>query len=161
MCVNCCILFSLQTLILRVEYWNSYTYHSSTYLVTTKLYSFVSFRFLWPCIVSKVWRERKNQQDATVRCLLLTSVSTCFGHHHAHLQENKGPVTAFGVMFWFCWMWLVAVVGRCVVGCEHIVLASYNAAPHNRYQPHPAEPEHYTKCINRAFVLLKMGMMMA
>jgi hypothetical protein len=22
------------------------------------------------------------------------------------------------VLFWFCWMWLVAVVGRCVVGCE-------------------------------------------
>ena len=35
-----------------------------------------------------------------------------------HLQENKGPVFAFGVLFWFCWMWLVAVVGRCVVGCE-------------------------------------------
>ena len=86
------------------------------------------FRFLWPCIVSKVWRERerkkptrcnnqmfiinfclnmfraslcraswakckererKNQQDATIRCLLLTSVSTCFGHHYANLQENK------------------------------------------------------------------------
>ena len=53
-----------------------------------------------------------------VRCLLLTSVSTCFGHHYAHLQENKGPVTAFGVLFWFCWMWLVAVVWRCVVGCQ-------------------------------------------
>ena len=27
---------------------------------------------------------------------------------------------------------------------KHTVLASYNAAPHNRYQPHPAEPEQYT-----------------
>jgi len=45
-----------------------------------------------------------------------------FGHHYAHLQENRGPVTAFGVLFWFCWMWLVAVVGRCVVGCEHCSL---------------------------------------
>jgi hypothetical protein len=53
--------------------------------------------------------KREDQQDATVRCLLLTSVSTCFRHHYAHLQENKGPVTAFGVLFWFCWMWLVAV----------------------------------------------------
>jgi hypothetical protein len=34
----------------------------------------------------------KNPQDATIRCLLLTSVSTCFGHHYAHLQENKGPL---------------------------------------------------------------------
>ena len=63
--------------------------------------------------------KREAQQDATIRCLLLTSVPTCFGHHHAHLQENKGPVTAFGVLFWCCWMWLVAVVGRCLVGCEH------------------------------------------
>jgi len=28
-------------------------------------------------------------------------------------------VTARGVLRWFCWMWLVAVVGRCVTGCEH------------------------------------------
>ena len=63
--------------------------------------------------------KREDQQDATIRCLLLTSVSTCFGYHYAHPQENKGPVTAFGVLFWFCWMWLVAVVGRCVVGCEY------------------------------------------
>ena len=39
---------------------------------------------------------------------IITSVSTCFGHHYAHLQENKGPATAFGVLFWFCWLWLVA-----------------------------------------------------
>jgi hypothetical protein len=62
--------------------------------------------------------KREDQQDATIRCLLLTSVSTCFGHHYVHLQEIKGLVTAFGV-FWFCWMWLVAVVGRCLAGCEH------------------------------------------
>jgi hypothetical protein len=61
----------------------------------------------------------RENQDATVRCLLLTSVSTCFGHHCAHLQENKGAVTAFGVLFWYCWMWLAAVVGRCLEGSEH------------------------------------------
>jgi hypothetical protein len=114
--------------------------------------------------------KRENQQDATIRCLILTSVSTCFWHHYAHLQENKGPVTAFGVLFWFCWMWLGAVVGHCVVGCDRyegfcstetfIVLTSYKTAPNNRYQPHPAEPEQHTKCSNRAFVLLKMGIMM-
>ena len=43
--------------------------------------------------------KREDQEDATIRCLLLTSISTCFGHHYAHLQENKGPVTAFGVLF--------------------------------------------------------------
>ena len=64
-------------------------------------------------------RERKNQKDTTIRCLLLTSVSTCFGHHYAHLQQNKDRVTAYGVLPWFCWMWLVAVMGRCVAGCKH------------------------------------------
>jgi len=40
--------------------------------------------------MSKVWREReKNQQDATIKCLLSTCVSTCFGHHYAHFQEIK------------------------------------------------------------------------
>ena len=63
--------------------------------------------------------KREDQQDATIRCLLLTSVSTCFGHHYAYLQENKDRVTAFDILLWFCWMWLVAVVRRCVVGCEH------------------------------------------
>ena len=43
--------------------------------------------------------KREDQQDATIRCLLLTSVSTCFRHHYAHLPENKDPVTAFGVSF--------------------------------------------------------------
>jgi len=62
---------------------------------------------------------RVKYEDATIRCLLLTSVSTCFGHHYAYLQENKGPVTAFGVLFWFFWMWLVAVDGRCLAGCDH------------------------------------------
>ena len=74
---------------------------------------FSIFGFLWPWMVSKLWRE-KNQQDATIRCLLLTSISACFGHHYAHLQENKEPVTAYGVLPWFCWMWLVAFVGRCL-----------------------------------------------
>jgi hypothetical protein len=53
---------------------------------------------------------------------IITSVSTCFGHHYVHLQENKGPVTAFGVLFWFCWMWLVAVVERSLAGCEQFSL---------------------------------------
>jgi len=42
--------------------------------------------------------KTEDQQDATIRYLLLTSVSTCFGHHYAHLQENKSPVTVFGVL---------------------------------------------------------------
>jgi hypothetical protein len=40
------------------------------------------------------------------------------------------------------------------------VVTSYKAAPHNRYEPHPAEPAQYTICSNTVFVLLKMGIMM-
>jgi len=78
----------------------------------------IDFRFYVPMTVYREQNmKREDQQDATIGCLLLTSVSTCFRHLYAHLQENKGPVTAFGVLF--CWMWLVAVVGRCLAGCEH------------------------------------------
>ena len=37
-------------------------------------------------------RERENQPDTTIRCLLSASVPTCFGHHYAHLQENEDRV---------------------------------------------------------------------
>ena len=36
-----------------------------------------------------ICEERKKQEDATIGCLLSTSVSTCFGHYYVHLQENK------------------------------------------------------------------------
>ena len=62
--------------------------------------------------------KKEDQQDTTIRCLLLTSVSTFVGHNYAHLQENKDPVTAIGVLFWLFWMWLVAVVVRCLTGCD-------------------------------------------
>ena len=41
-------------------------------------------------------REKKNQKDATIRCLLLTSVSTRFGHHYAVETEvnNKHLIVA-------------------------------------------------------------------
>jgi hypothetical protein len=55
--------------------------------------------------------DRKTNKMQQLHVLLLTFVSKCFRHHYAHLQENKGTVTAFDVLFWFCWMWLAAVVG--------------------------------------------------
>ena len=54
-------------------------------------------RLVFVTEIMSVKRE-KNQQDATIRFILLTSVSTCFGHHYFHLQENKDSVTAFGVL---------------------------------------------------------------
>jgi hypothetical protein len=53
---------------------------------------------------------KREDQDAATWCLLLTSVSTCFGHHYAHLQENKGP----GYCTWCVVMVLLDVVGS---GC--------------------------------------------
>jgi len=50
---------------------------------------------------------------------IINTFSTCFGHHYAHLQETKTCVIARGVLCWYCWMWMVAVVGGCVVGCEY------------------------------------------
>jgi len=81
---------------------------------------------------------------------IINPFSTWFGHHYAHLQETKTYVTARGVLRWFCWMWLVAVVGRCVVGCS----------THNSYQPHPAVPAQHTTYSNICLGLLKMGIMM-
>jgi len=101
---------------------------------------------------------------------IINTFSTCFGHNYAHLQENKTCVTARGVLSWFCWLWLVAVLGRCVVGCEHCEGYCSNnnlhsvrilqRSAHNRYQPHPAKPAQHTTCSNTRLVLLKMGIMM-
>jgi len=90
-------------------------------------------------------KREKNQQDATNRSFLLTSVSTCFGHRYAHLQENKDHVTTFSVLLWFCWMWLVAVVGRCVVGCKQ---CCWGDSPwHAPYLLHiPARGHHVGRC---------------
>ena len=40
------------------------------------------------------------------------------------------------------------------------LLTPYKAAPHNRYQPHPAVPAQHTTCSNTRLGLLKMGIMM-
>jgi len=74
--------------------------------------------------------ETENQQNATNRCLLSTSVSTCFRHHYAHLQENKDRDTACGVLLWFCWMWLVAVVGRCPTTATNHIQQNQRSTPY-------------------------------
>jgi hypothetical protein len=138
-----CLLTSVtvQSLVWKIQIWNvnnfCYVHQISASVSYCRLAKRALFNLwyevfkavLWICNrslctrwVGLLWlnMKRKDQQDATIRCLLLTFVSTCFRHHYAHLQENKRPVTAFSVLFWFCRMWLVAVVGRCLVGCEHI-----------------------------------------
>jgi len=46
--------------------------------------------------------------------------------------EQRPCVTACGVLHWFCWMWLVPVLGRCVAGCQHTVLGRKRRASHCR-----------------------------
>ena len=65
-----------------------------------------------------VWRERKptrctNQMFIINFCLNMFRASLC-----PSSGEQRPCVTAYGVLRCFCWMWLVAVLGRCVVGCE-------------------------------------------
>jgi len=69
-------------------------------------------------ILRKVWRERKptrcnNQMFIINFCHNMFQASLC-----PSSGEQRPCVTACGVLRWFCWMWLVAVVGHCVVGCE-------------------------------------------
>jgi hypothetical protein len=50
-------------------------------------------------------------------------INFCLNMFRASLCPSSGKqrpcVTAYGVLRWFCWMWLVSVLGSCVVGCEH------------------------------------------
>ena len=48
------------------------------------------------------------------QCLNMFRTSLC-----PSSGEQRPCVIACGVLRWFCWVWLVAVVGRCFVGCEH------------------------------------------
>ena len=61
---------------------------------------------------------------------IINTFSTCFGHHYAHLQENKTCVTACSVLRWYCWMCLATV------------------------------PAQHTTCSNTRLGLLKMAIMM-
>ena len=96
------------------------------------------FRFLWPCIVSKVWRE-KNQQDATIRCFI---INFCLNMFRASLCPSSGeqrPCYCIWCVVLVLLMWLVAVVGCCLAGCEQCShptgSASMDALPWSHYLP--------------------------
>jgi len=105
------------------------------------------FRFLWPCIVSKVWRERKPTR-CNNRMLI---INFCLNMFRASLCPSSGDQDVCYCV-WCTALVLLDVVGsgcgalRC--GVRVLLLAPYKAAPHNRYQPHPAEPAQYTICSN-------------
>jgi len=95
--------------------------------------------------MSKLWSERENQQDATVRCLLSTLSQHVSGIIIPIFRRPRHV--------------LLHVV-CCAGTVTFTVLAPYNTAPHNCYQPHPAEPAQHTTCSNTRLGLLKMGIMM-
>ena len=103
--------------------------------------------------------KREDQQDVTIRCFF---INFCLNMFRASLCPSSGEQRPC-YCIWCVVLALLDVVGS---GCGALLcrmralLASYKTAPHNRYQPHPAEPEQHTECSNRAFVLLKMGIMM-
>ena len=68
--INECTLSEFQSK-LSYEFWDS-VFNGED--IDTIFNEFINtyFRFLWPCIVSKLWSERENQQDAAVRCLFST-----------------------------------------------------------------------------------------
>ena len=61
---------------------------------------------------------------------------------------------------WCAALVLLDVVGSGCWALRCRVRGPYKAAPHNRYQPHPAEPAQHTTCSNTRLVLLKMDIMM-
>ena len=68
-------------------------------------------------------------------------------------------------VFYCTWCAVVVLLDVVGSGCGALrfrlrQLAPYNAAPHKRHQPHPAEPAQHTTCSNTRLFLLKMGIMM-
>ena len=66
----------------------------------------------------------EREREKTNRCNnQMFIINFCLNMFRSSLCPSSGQqkpcVTACGVLRWFCWMWLVAVVGRCVVGCEY------------------------------------------
>jgi len=79
------------------------------------------------------------------------SISTCFGYHYAHHQENK---TVFYYMLcsaWVCRLWLAVVLWSCVV---------HDAAPQDQSQPQPTNPGRTQHVVEHGLILLMMGIMM-
>ena len=92
------------------------------------------------------------------RCLFLTISQHVSGIIIPIFRRTR-RITACGVLRWFCWMWLVAVVGRCLVGCEHCEGYPTRQRPTTATN-HIQQNQRSTPPAVISLVLLKMGMMM-
>jgi len=88
--------------------------------------------------------KREKQQNATNSMFIIKlSVSTCFGHHYAHHQENKTVSYCMRCSAWVCRLWLAVVLWSCVVS-----------------QPQPTHPGRTPHPVGHGLILLMMGIMM-
>jgi len=71
--------------------------------------------------------------------IIKLSISTCFGHHYAHHQENKTVSYSVRCSVWVCGLWLAVVLWSCVVSCVH---TAHDAAPQDHSQH--TQTEHRT-----------------
>ena len=143
----------------REKSWYCSVPQPNSWTVTTNMQS-PSFRFMWPCIIN-VGEERTNRWHK-YRCLFTISlISTCFGHHYAHRQENRLYKPRV-VLAWICAC--VEPGNELSALCEcwysiqiiHTVRSACVPAPHYRSQ-------HIQANTIRGFiqsVLLTMGIMM-
>ena len=78
-----------------------------------------------------VHREQSMKREKPTRCdNQMFIINFYLNMFRASLCPSSGEQRTcyciWCILVWFCWMWLVAVVGRCLVGCEHTVLTSWN-----------------------------------
>jgi len=104
--------------------------------------------------------NRQNQQDATNSMFnIKLSISTCFGHHYAHHQENKTVSYCMRCSAWVCRLWLGVVLWSYVVCCVHTVHTAHNAAPQDHTQPQSIHPGRTPHAVRHGLILLMMGIM--
>jgi len=87
--------------------------------------------------------EKTNKMQ---QMFIFSNISTCFGNHYAHLQENKT---------YYC-MWCAALVLLDVVGSGCGAAHHANATTTNHIQQNQRSTPHAVIRL----VLLKMGIMM-
>ena len=94
-----------------------FCYCARTVLICGYILSCVLSVFL-STLLQSMKREKptrcNNQMFIINFCLNMFRVSLC-----PSSGEQRTCYCIWCVLVWFCWMQLVAVVGRCVVGCEH------------------------------------------
>ena len=72
-----------------------------------------------------VHREQRVKRDKTNKMQQSDVYYQLLSQHVSGIimpifRRTNTCVTAYGVLRWFCWMWLVAVVGRCNAATNHI-----------------------------------------